>query len=216
MQQTRQLPEVVLKAERSKEIDMDLKRLRKKLHRTKVELKHNKKMAAFSATDLDWSEEQEEWRQRLTQNEECLNSLITQIQELDEINCRENAEVLNALAAVKNVKRIVADAKGRLGLIQNQIEVHSRTSRRPQTITPSSIIANLQEDDEDGCLKPCSLCGKGFPNQDVAMASYGCHYHLWCIVTQAYAMRRHATRCFQSHGGRAWHSTTLKVKVSKL
>ena len=174
---------MVLKVERSKEIDMDLKRLRKKLHRTKVDLKHNKKMAAFSAIDLDCGEELEEWRQRITKNEERLDSLITQIQELDEINRKENVEVLNAFAAVKDIKKRVVDIKGRLGLIQNLIMMHSRTSRRPQTITPSSIIDDFQEDDEDGCLKPCSLCGRGFSNRDVVMALCGYHHHPWCIVT---------------------------------
>ena len=180
------MPEVVIKAERCKEINTDLKKVRKKLHRTKVDLKHSKKMVAFSATDLDCNEESEKWRQRVSKNKECLDSLIIQIQELDEINCRENFEVLNALAAVKNVKKRVAHAKGRLGLIQNQIEVHSRTLRRPQSITPSSIIADLQEDDEDGCLKPCSLSGRGFPNRDVVIASCGCYYHPWCIVIQTW------------------------------
>ena len=92
-----------------------------------------------------------------------MDTLITQIQELDEINRRENSEVLNAMAAVKDVRKRLADAKGRLGLIHYQIEVHNKTSRRPQSITPSPILANLQEDDKDGCLKPCSLCGRGFP-----------------------------------------------------
>ena len=142
---------MVLKAERSKEINMDLKKLRKKLYKMKVDLKHNKKMAAFSAIHPNCNEESEEWRQRVTKNEEFLDSLITQIQELDEIDRRENFEVLNALAVVKDVKRRVADAKGKLGLIQNLIEVYSRTPRQTQTITPSSIIANLQENDEDGC-----------------------------------------------------------------
>ena len=177
MQETRQLPEVVIKAERCKEINRDLKKLRKKLHRLKADLKHNKKMIAFSVTDPDCNEELEEWRQRVTKNEECLDSLIIQIQELDEINCRENSEVLNVLAAVKDVKKRVVDAKGRLGLIQYQIEVHSRTSTRPQSITPSPILANLQEDDKDSCLKPCSLCGRGFPSRDIVMASCGCQYH---------------------------------------
>ena len=129
MQETRQLLEVVIKTERCKEINTELKKLRKKLHRLKVDLKHSKKMAAFSATHPDCSKESGEWRQRVTKNEECLDSLIIQIQELDEINCRENFEVLNALAAIKDVKKRVADAKGRLGLIQYQIEVHNRTSR---------------------------------------------------------------------------------------
>ena len=129
MQEIWQLLEVVIKAERCKEINTDLKKLRKKLHRMKVDLKYSKKMAAFSATDPDCNEELEEWKQRLTKNEECLDCLITQIQELDEINRRENSEVLNTLAAIKDVKKRIVDAKDRLGLIQNQIEVHRRTSR---------------------------------------------------------------------------------------
>ena len=186
VQETGQLPEVDIKAERCKEINTDLKKLRKKLHQTKVDLKHSKKMAAFSATDVDCNEELEEWRQRVIKNEECLDFLIIQIQELDEINHRENSKVLNALTAVKDVKKRVVDAKGRLKLIQNQIEVHSKTSKQPQSITPSSIIVDLQEDDKDSCLKPCSLCGRGFLKRDVVMASCGCHYHLWCIVTQTW------------------------------
>ena len=186
VQETRQLPEVVMKADRCKEIYTELKKLKKKLHRLKVDLKHIKKMAAFSATNPDCSEESEEWRQRVTKNEECLDTLIIQIQKLDEINQRENSEVLNAMGAIKDVRRRFVDAKDRLGLIQYQIEVHSRTSRRPQSITPNPIIADLQEDDEDGCLKPCSLCGRGFSRRDLIMASCGCHYHPWCIVTQTW------------------------------
>ena len=115
MQEIRQLPEVVIKAERCKEINTDLKKLKKKLHWTKVDLKHNKKMVAFSAIDLDCNEESEEWRQRVTKNEEGLDPLIIQIQELDEINRRENSEVLNALAAVKDVKKELLMLKADLG-----------------------------------------------------------------------------------------------------
>ena len=79
VQETRKLPEVVMKAERCKEINSNLKKLKKKLHRLKVDLKHSKKMAAFSATDPDCSEESDEWRQRVIKNEECLDTLITQI-----------------------------------------------------------------------------------------------------------------------------------------
>ena len=100
---------MVIKAERCKEINTKLKKLRKKLHRLKVDLKNNKKMVAFSAIDPDCSEESEEWRQQVTMNEECLDSLIIQIQELDEINHIENSEVLNALAAIKDVKKRVVD-----------------------------------------------------------------------------------------------------------
>ena len=143
-------------------------------------------MVTFTSTDPDCIDEFEEWSKRITINEENLESLTTQIQDLDEINRRENAEVLNALAAVKDVKVRVADAKGRLGQIRNLIDVHSRTTKQPQTITPSSIVGSHEEELDDGCLRPCALCGRGFPHRDVVMASCGCHYHPWCIVTQTW------------------------------
>ena len=43
------------------EIETNLKRLRKKLQRTKADLKHSKKMAKFTATDPECNEESEEW-----------------------------------------------------------------------------------------------------------------------------------------------------------
>ena len=86
VQDTWQLPEVLLKIDRSKEIEMDLKKLKKKLHRTKVVyLKHSKKMVAFSASDPDCIEE-EKWSQRVTNNKDSLESLTTQICEYDEVN----------------------------------------------------------------------------------------------------------------------------------
>ena len=80
MQDIRQLPEVLLKVNRSKEIETGLKRLRKKLQRTKVDLKHSKKMAAFTATHPECIEESDEWLQRVTNNKERLQSLTTEIQ----------------------------------------------------------------------------------------------------------------------------------------
>ena len=185
LQDTRQQPEVLLKVERAKEIETNLKKLKKKLQRTKVDLRHSRKMVTFTGTDPDCIDESEEWSKRVIVNEQNLESLTTQIHDLDEINRRENAKVLNALAAVKDVKARVADAKGRLGQIWNLIDVHSRTAKRPQTISPSSIVGSHEELD-NGCLLPCALCGLGFPHRDVVMASYGCHYHPWCIVTQTW------------------------------
>ena len=66
--------------------------------------------------------------------------MTTQIQDLDEVNQRENAEVLDALAVVREVKVRLAHAQGRLGQIHNLYEVHGRTMRRPQTFSPSSIL----------------------------------------------------------------------------
>ena len=53
MQDTRQQLEVLLKAERIKEIEKNLKKLKKKLQRTKVGLRHSKKMVTFTAIDPD-------------------------------------------------------------------------------------------------------------------------------------------------------------------
>ena len=146
------------------EIETNLKRLRKKLQRTKVDLKHSKKMAKIIATDPECNEELEEWLQRVTSNKGKIQSLISEIEDLSEINQRENPEVLNALAAVKEVKTRLAHALGRLGQIQNLYKVYSRSTRRPQTFSPSCILGDLQNDDEDGNMKPCALCGRGFPN----------------------------------------------------
>ena len=163
LQDTQQQPEVLLKVDRAKEIQTNLKKLKKKLQRTKVDLRHSRKMVTFTSTDPDCIDESEEWSKRVTVNEENLESLTTQIRDLDEINRRENAEVLNVLAAIKDVKARVADAKGRLGQIRNLIDVHSRTAKQPQTISPSSIVGSHKELD-DGCLRPCALCGLGFPH----------------------------------------------------
>ena len=176
---------MLLKVERAKEIETNLKKLKQKLQRTKVDLRHSRKMVTFTSTDPNCIDVSEEWSKRVTVNEENLESLTTQIRDLDEINCRENAEVLNALAVVKEIKVRVADAKGRLGQIRNLINVHSRTAKQPQTISPSSIVGSREELD-NRCLRPCALCGLGFPHRDVVMASCGCHYHPWCIVTQTW------------------------------
>ena len=97
------------------EIETELKRIRKKLQRTKIDLKHSKKMAKFTATDPKCNEESKEWLQRITSKEEQIQSLISEIEELSEINQKENPEVLNALAIVKEVKTRLAHALGRLG-----------------------------------------------------------------------------------------------------
>ena len=117
VQDIRQLPKVLIKADRMKEIETYLKRLRKKLQRTKVDLKYSKKMAKFTTIDPECNEESEEWLQRVTTNKEKLQSLTTEIEELSEINQRENTKVLNALATVKEVKVRLAHAQGRLGQV---------------------------------------------------------------------------------------------------
>ena len=120
-----------------------MKRLKKKLQRTKVDLKHSKKMVAFTTTDPKCNEESEEWLQRVTSNEEKLQSLTTEIEELSEINQRENTKVLNALAVVKEVKVRLAHAQGRLRQVQNLYVVHNSSTRRPQTFSPNCIFGDL-------------------------------------------------------------------------
>ena len=72
MQDTRQVPEVLLKAERTKEIEKNLKKLKKKMQRTKLDLIHSKKIVTFTATNPDCIDKSEEWSQRVTNNEENL------------------------------------------------------------------------------------------------------------------------------------------------
>ena len=79
LQDTRQQPKVLLKAERAKEIEKNLKKLKKKLQRTKVDLRHSRKMVTFTSTNPDCINEFEEWSQRVTNNEENLESLTIQI-----------------------------------------------------------------------------------------------------------------------------------------
>ena len=79
VQDIRQLPEILLKADRMTEIETELKRIKKKLQRTKVDLKHSKKMAKFTAIDPECNEELEEWLQRIASNEEQIQSLISEI-----------------------------------------------------------------------------------------------------------------------------------------
>ena len=125
-----------------------------------MDLKHSKKMVSFIATNPDCFDESEEWSQRITNNKENLHSLTTLIHELDEINRSENAEVLSVIAAINDVKVRVIDARGRFGQIHNLFNVHNRTTKRPQTISPSSIVGELQEEDDNGCFKSCALCGR--------------------------------------------------------
>ena len=72
LQDTQQLPKVLLKVERTKEIEKDLKKMKKKLQKTKVDLTHSKKMVAFTATDQDYFDESKEWSERITNNKENL------------------------------------------------------------------------------------------------------------------------------------------------
>ena len=103
---------------------------------TKFDLKHSKKMITFTTTDPDSLIESREWAERVAKNEENLESLRTQIRDLEEINQRENVELLSAQADVKDVKLRIADAKERLGQLLNLIEVHSQSTKQPQIFSP--------------------------------------------------------------------------------
>ena len=74
VQDTWQLPEVLLKTNRSKKIEMDLKKLKKKIHRKKVVfLMHSKKMVAFSAIDPDCMKKRESGHKRSPTTKRALN-----------------------------------------------------------------------------------------------------------------------------------------------
>ena len=43
---------------------------------------------------------------------------------------------------------------------------------------------DFEESALEDSIKPCALCSKSFSNNDVIMASRGCHYHPWCVLFQ--------------------------------
>ena len=69
------------------------------------------------------------------------------------------------------------------------IQMIRRSGRRPITMNPSIIIGDTTENEcteVQICVKLCSLCSKMFPKMDVILASWGCAYHPWCIIIQAW------------------------------
>ena len=100
---------------------------------------------------------------------------------------QENSELLSAESTVKDVKIKIIDAKGRAVAVRELMEVYGHRTRQPQSFSPSCIISDIIDPrDSEEFVHRCALCDKGFPNRDVVMASYGCYYHPWCIVTQTW------------------------------
>ena len=73
------------------------------------------------------------------------------------------------------------------------MEVYGKWTRRPQSITPSCIVDEIADpNDNEEFVHKSALCNIGFPSRDFVIASCGCYYHPWCIVTQTW----HSKICF--------------------
>ena len=105
----------------------------------------------------------------------------------------ENSELIRAKVALKDINKNILHTKGRAAAVRELMEVYGQKTRRLQSITPSCIIGELIDlNDTEEFVYKCALCNTGFPSRDVVMASCGCYYHPWCIVTQTW----HSTTCF--------------------
>ena len=120
-------------------------------------------------------------------------ALRKQINDLKENTLHSNSDLISAKAALRSVKNRILDAKGRIAAVRDLLEVYGKRTRRPQSITPSCIIGEMTDpNDSEEFVQKCALCNTGFPSRGVVMASCGCYYHPWCIVTQAW----HSKTCF--------------------
>ena len=150
-------------------------------------------MASFMATNPNCLEECEEWTQCVSKNEEDIVALQKQIGDLKEILLVGNSELIKAKGALKDINKSIVHAKGRATTVRDLIEVYGKWTRRLQSITPSCIIGEVADpNDSEEFVYKCALCNIGFPSRDVVMASCGCYYYPWCIVTQIW----HSKICF--------------------
>ena len=186
-------PEETEKAEMQKKVDSQVKNLNAQLRSTKFSLKTNRKMASFMATDPSCTEECEEWTQCIARDVAEIEALRKQIKDLKENTLHGNSDLISVKAALNNVKKKIMDAKGRAAAVRDLFEVYGKKTRRPQSLTPSCIVGELADpNDSKEFVQKCALCNAGFPSRDVVMASCGCYYHPWCIVTQTW----HSKFCF--------------------
>ena len=145
------------------------------------------------ATDPSCTQECEEWNQCIARDVEHIVALRKQINDLKEITLHSNSDLISAKAALRSVKIRILDAKGRVAAVRDLLEVYGKRTRRPQSISPSCIVGEMTDpNDSEEFVQKCALCNVGFPSRDVVMASCGCYYHPWCIVTQAW----HSKTCF--------------------
>ena len=181
------------KAEKQKEVESQVKNLNAQLRSAKFFLKTNRKMASFMATDPSCTQECEEWTQCVARDVVDIVALRKQIKDLKENTLHGNSNLISAKAALINVKKRILDAKGTAAVVRDLLEVYGKRTQRPQSITPSCIVGEVTDlNDNEEFVQKCGLCNTGFPNRDVVMASCGCYYHPWCIVTQTW----HSKTCF--------------------
>ena len=193
LKNSRSSPEDAEKAGKQKEVESQVKNLNTQLRSAKFSLKTNRKMASFMATDPSCTQECGEWNQCVARDVEHIVALRKQINDLKEITLHSNSDLISTKAALRSVKIRILDAKGRAAAVRDLSEVYGKRTRQPQSISPSYIVGDMTDpNDSEEFVQKCALCNTDFPIRDVVMASCGCYYHPWCIVTQAW----HSKTCF--------------------
>ena len=125
---------------------------------------------------------------------------------------------MEALGAGTKVKLQMDATKFAIARLNLVIQANSQHKIRLIPFSPSPMlgeVADFEESAIEDSIHPCALCGKPFFNKDVIMASCGCFYHPWCILTQNGTQRlvrmKLATRISRQLGKKVWGSTILKV-----
>ena len=173
-------------AERGKVVQEELEKLHAKLGIEELKLDHSKRMIGVYGVDCSRALEH---KTKLATSECLIQTIQQQIQELENLNQGENNDIAMALDNVGALEDTIVGLRAKKEVKMKHIQMIRRSGRRPITMNPSRIIGDTAESECTEVqirVKLCSLCSKMFPKMDVILASCGCAYHPWCIITQAW------------------------------
>ena len=128
--------------------------------------------------------------------------------------------MVDALEAVGTLNKEMKELKELRQVKMTSIKNLSSRTRRPKSFTPSPIVGDVADGDWNQIhneLKPCSLCGKCFPEFDVVIGSCGCLYHPWCILTQSWISRSSTNEKYKKEFTSSWMRSMGRANIdSKL
>ena len=176
----RNSPEALAAAKESRGIQDQKKKLKGKIAMEEIDRDHSRKMITYFTFEDPDEERASEFASKAANNEIRLQNLQKNIRRLDTLHREGNSRMLNALDAVGKLNKEMKELKVLCQVKMTSIKKLSSLTRRPKSFTSSPIVGDVADGDWDQIqieLKPCSLCGKCFPNFDVVMGSCGCFYH---------------------------------------
>ena len=188
---------------KNEENEEKFKKLKRRLKTQKVDLEHSRKMADRVRGDPDQVDDLEMWMSKISEVQEKIHSLNTEMSELEAFSRREDDTLQQAHEELRSLKVKIKKLRAKTSRARRSAKELLTPSRRPITLKPGCRLASLQQNMEgqgdsplalDIYICPCVLCGHGFPAKDVVMASCGCNYHRWCVVTQNWLSRRCANQ----------------------